>query len=113
MVSEFTEDVIKLIQNIPEGKVLSYGLIAKLAGNPRAARQVSWILHSSTEKYKLPWHRVINSEGNIALRSEIDKQYQKDLLKKEGVKFLDEYRIDLKSSIWNIESIDKIKVKKE
>ncbi|NVM46345.1 MAG: MGMT family protein, partial [Candidatus Lokiarchaeota archaeon] len=46
MPSDFTQNVIKIIKNIPIGKVLTYGRIAKLAGNPRAARQVSWLLHS-------------------------------------------------------------------
>ncbi|MFX1326123.1 MAG: MGMT family protein, partial [Promethearchaeota archaeon] len=42
--TEFTENVIHIIKNIPKGNVLTYGLVAKLAGNPRAARQVSWVL---------------------------------------------------------------------
>lgn len=113
MVTEFTKNVIKLIQNIPESKVLTYGRIAKLAGNPKAARQVSWILHSSTKKYKLPWHRVINSKGSIALKTEMEKQDQKILLKKEGVKFNGEYQIDLATSMWSIDSIDKLNVVKE
>ena len=109
MVTEFTENVIKLIQNIPKSKVLTYGRIAKLAGNPQGARQVSWILHSSTSKYNLPWHRVINSKGLIALKTEFEKQDQKLLLKNEGVKFCGEYQIDLSASMWKIESINKIK----
>jgi len=113
MVTEFTKNVIKLIQNIPKSKVLTYGRIAKLAGNPKAARQVSWILHSSTKKYNLPWHRVINSKGLITLKNELDKQDQKFLLMKEGVKFCKEYQIDLASSLWSIESIDKIKEDKK
>ena len=80
MPSQFTLDVIKIIHHIPVGKVLTYGKIAKLAGNPRAARQVSWLLHSSTKKYNLPWHRVINSQGKIALKSQDGKDYQKKLL---------------------------------
>ena len=43
----FTEHVIKIIQAIPDGRVMTYGQIAKVAGKPRAARQVSWILHSN------------------------------------------------------------------
>ncbi len=112
MVSQFTEKVIRLIQSIPKGKVLTYGRIAKLAGNPQAARQVSWILHSSTKKYNLPWHRVINSKGLIALKAEIEKQDQKFLLEKEGVKFNGKFKIDLASFMWNIDSIDKLKVDK-
>ena len=113
MVTEFTNNVINLIKNIPKSKVLTYGRIAKLAGNPQAARQVSWILHSSTIKYNLPWHRVINSKGLISLKSESEKQDQKFLLLKEGVNFSGEYQIDLASSLWNIESIDKIKEDKK
>ncbi len=109
MPSEFTQDVIKIIQNIPVGKVLTYGKIAKLAGNPRAARQVSWLLHSSTKKYNLPWHRVINSKGKIALKSEDGKDYQKILLEKEGIKFVDNNKVDLKKYLWDIDSIVNIK----
>ncbi|MBY9011344.1 MAG: MGMT family protein [Candidatus Lokiarchaeota archaeon] len=108
MPSDFTQDVIKIIKNIPVGKVLTYGKIAKLAGNPRAARQVSWLLHSSTKKYNLPWHRVINSQGKIALKSEDGKDYQKILLKKEGIEFVERNKVDLKKFIWEIDSIRNI-----
>ena len=85
-MSPFTEEVIKIIQAIPAGKVASYGQIAYVAGNPRGARQVSRILHTCTKKYKLPWHRVINSQGKISLKNEgFDLQF--NLLKQEGVEF--------------------------
>ena len=103
-----TLNIIALIQNIPKGKVLTYGKIAKLAGNPRAARQVAWTLNSSTEKYNLPWHRVINSKGRIALNSEEGRNQQKYLLIKEGVEFSDEYKIDLNKYLWKINSIEEI-----
>jgi methylated-DNA-protein-cysteine methyltransferase-like protein len=108
MPTNFTLDVIRIIKNIPVGKVLTYGKIAKLAGNPRAARQVSWLLHSSSNKYNLPWHRVINSQGRIVLKSEDGKDYQKILLEKEGIKFVDESRVDLKKYLWEIDSITNI-----
>jgi methylated-DNA-protein-cysteine methyltransferase-like protein len=104
MTSTFTQNVIKIIQSIPNGKILTYGMIARLAGDPRGARQVSWILHSSSKKYDLPWHRVINSKGLIALNTTEDKEYQKSLLKKEGITFISEYKVDLKKHMWNIES---------
>ncbi|MBA7681120.1 DNA base-flipping protein [subsurface metagenome] len=106
ITSDFTRDVIKIIKNIPSGKVLTYGRIAKLAGNPQAARQVSWLLHSSTKKYNLPWHRVINSLGKISMKSFDDREYQKHLLEKEGVMFRDNYKIDLKQFLWEINSIE-------
>ncbi len=103
-----TLNIIKIIQNIPKGKVLTYGRIAKLAGNPRAARQVAWTLNSSTEKYALPWYRVINSQGLIALNSEEGRNQQKFLLMKEGIEFVGEFEIDLSKYLWKINSIEEI-----
>ena len=79
-----------------------------MAGNPRAARQVSWLLHSSTKKYNLPWHRVINSQGRIALKSSDGKDYQRLLLEKESIEFTENNKIDLKKHLWEIDSIIKI-----
>lgn len=67
----FTKEVIQIIKSIPQGKVMTYGQIAFIAGNPFGARQVSRILHTMTEKEKLPWHRVINSKGMISLGGEM------------------------------------------
>jgi methylated-DNA-protein-cysteine methyltransferase-like protein len=106
--SEFTERIINIIKKIPPGKVLTYGFIAKLAGNPRAARQVSWILHSSTKKYNLPWHRVISSKGKIALKSEEDCEYQKNLLEQEGIEISDGFNLNLKEYMWKINSIEDV-----
>ena len=107
--SDFTNKVVHIIRSIPKGKILTYGFISKLAGNPRAARQVSWLLHSSTKKYDLPWHRVINSRGKIALKSVEDKEYQKNLLEQEGIMVSDGYKINLEDYLWKIDSIENIK----
>ena len=107
-LTEFTKNVIHIIKSIPKGKVLTYGFIAKLAGNPRAARQVSWVLHSSSKRYHLPWHRVISSNGNLSMKSIEDRQYHKKLLELEEISFLDNFKVDLKKSLWDIDSLDKI-----
>lgn len=77
----FTVEVIEIIKRIPKGKVMTYGQIAKLAGSPRGARQVVRILHSLSQKYSLPWHRVINSKGELRFKSD----EQLFLLKSEGI----------------------------
>jgi methylated-DNA-protein-cysteine methyltransferase-like protein len=100
--------VIYIIKNIPKGKVLTYGFIAKLAGNPRAARQVSWILHSSSKKFQLPWHRVISSNGKLSMKSIEDKQHHKRLLELEGIAISNEFRVDLKKYLWDINSLNTI-----
>ncbi|MED3561204.1 MGMT family protein [Bacillus xiapuensis] len=84
-MTPFTENVIRIIKNIPAGKVMTYGQIAGLAGSPRAARQVVRILHSMSRKHRLPWHRVINAQGRIALRYDESYHEQRFALESEGV----------------------------
>jgi methylated-DNA-protein-cysteine methyltransferase-like protein len=83
----FTQKVIEVIKSIPLGNVASYGQIAYLSGNPRAARQVSRILHSMSQKYDLPWHRIVNAKGEIAFKDNYQLNIQKQLLEEEGIKF--------------------------
>jgi len=101
MNKTFHQRVIEIIKNIPEGKVCTYGKISSLAGNSRAARQVSYILHSSSRKENLPWHRVVNSKGGISLKPNHGYELQKKLLEKEGVEFNQDKCIDLKRFLWN------------
>ena len=69
----FTERVIRIIQGIPAGQVMTYGQVAAAAGSPRGARQVVRVLHSMSEKYELPWHRIINVQGEISFTADIER----------------------------------------
>ena len=90
----------KLIRQIPRGRVASYGQIAALAGNPRASRAVVWLLHSSSGREKLPWHRVINSRGTISLQPGQGYEEQRAMLESEGVEFGLQGKIELKRFLW-------------
>lgn len=57
----------QVVSQIPAGKVASYGQIAQLAGLPNGARQVGRVLGHLPEDTSLPWHRVVNSRGQISL----------------------------------------------
>lgn len=94
--SEFTERVIGVIKAIPEGSVATYGGVAAMAGNNRAARTVVWVLSSSSKREGLPWHRVINSKGEISLPRGAGYEVQRELLESEGVEFDLKGRVDLK-----------------
>ena len=94
-LDEFTILVIKTIKSIPEGKVATYGQIAHFCGKPKGARQVSRILHSCSQKYSLPWHRVINSQGKISLTG-LNGDLQAKFLEKENIELNSNYKIDLK-----------------
>ncbi|MEK3889162.1 MGMT family protein [Bacillus sp. FSL K6-3431] len=96
----FTEKIIQVIRGIPEGKVASYGQIARLAGNARGARQVARVLHSMSAKHQLPWHRVVNAKGDIVIS---DGGKQKVLLEKEGVVIDAKLRVDLERFQWTSE----------
>jgi len=90
---------VKLVRRIPRGKVATYGQIAVLAGNAYASRQVAWLLHSLSDKEKLPWQRVINSRGTISLRAQAGER-QRSLLEREGVQFGLHGRIELARYLW-------------
>ncbi|MDM5315169.1 MGMT family protein [Fictibacillus sp. b24] len=92
-MERFTENVITIIKSIPRGKVMSYGQIARVAGNPRSARQVVRILHSMSKKYNLPWHRVVNVKGEISMEDEEFFMTQKTLLEQEGIVFKGENKV--------------------
>lgn len=82
--SDFKNRVIKVVSQIPKGTVLSYGEVARVAGNPRAARVVGNIMKKNTDK-KVPCHRVILSSGKIGGYNGLVGK-KKKLLKQEGYK---------------------------
>jgi methylated-DNA-protein-cysteine methyltransferase-like protein len=97
---EFEDRVKNAIRAIPRGKVATYAQVAALAGNHRAARQVVRVLHASSEKDRLPWHRVINSRGGISLEKGRGFEEQKRLLIREGTRVDKNGRIDLEEFQW-------------
>ncbi len=99
-MTPFTENVVEIIRSIPEGKVATYGQIAGLAGSPRAARQVVRALHSMSKKYRLPWHRVINAKGQIAIQDDESYNEQRLSLEAEGVEIGLNGVIDLERFQW-------------
>jgi methylated-DNA-protein-cysteine methyltransferase-like protein len=104
-VPAFSDRVKRLIGNIPRGKVATYGQIATCAGNRRASRQVAWLLHSSSRKDNLPWHRVINSRGGISLPIGGGFEEQKMLLEAEGIVLDQKGRVNLSRYLWNPGSV--------
>lgn len=82
----FAEKVIRVVRNIKRGDTLTYGEVAKKAGNPKAARAVGRILNTyDSKKYPgTPCHRVIGKDGSLTgFRWGIEKK--RAMLKKEGV----------------------------
>lgn len=100
MDTSFSHRVKEIIKRVPRGKVATYGQIAALAGNHRAARQVAWILHSSSQRDSLPWHRIVNRRGRISIQQTSGYETQKLLLKIEGIEFDENDSINFKKYLW-------------
>lgn len=100
-ISDFTKKVMQQILAIPVGKVATYKQIAELAGKPQGSRGVGWILNSCSRKYKLPWQRVLNSQGKVSFDPKSSRyRMQKKLLAGEGVLFESNGRLDLAKYQW-------------
>lgn len=65
---------------------MSYGDVARRAGLPGRARLVGFVLRASPLANGVPWHRVVNASGRIALRSMADMRRQRELLVRDGVR---------------------------
>ena len=96
----FTRRTIEIISSIPPGKVTTYLIIATAAGNHCGARQVARILHSSSAKYRLPWHRVVNQQRRISPRASMSHLDQKEMLEEEGVVLDENGKIDFDRYLW-------------
>jgi len=94
-MTESTLRIVEVIASIPRGKVSSYGAVALKAGLPNGARQTVRVLHSLSEKFDLPWHRVIRSDGSIALGEGSGRELQIGLLRAEGVEVTAAGRVDM------------------
>lgn len=101
LISKFAVQVMAEIKKIPHGKVATYKQIAELADKPHAPRAVAWILRSCSTAYRLPWHRVINSQGRISFEAQsYNFRKQKRLLEKEGVVFKSYDEVDMIKYQW-------------
>jgi methylated-DNA-protein-cysteine methyltransferase-like protein len=113
----FFSAVYEVARQIPRGKVATYGQIARLAGNPRMARQVGWALHANPEPLHpnepagspgtpdntpgIPCHRVLNRFGEVCKGFAFGgEEAQRLLLEAEGIKFGADGRVDLNIFGW-------------
>lgn len=99
MKRDFRNDVYQVVRSIPPGKVLTYGMVARLAGNPNYSRLVGKLMHDCLPTVPYPCHRVVNAQGRLAPVWAA----QADLLKKEGVRLKANGCVDLKIYLWHPE----------
>lgn len=96
----FYSEVYRLTARIPAGKVATYGQLAAMLGQPYAARRVGEALRNTPEYLDIPTHRVVNRAGRLAPDWAFGAGRQRRLLEAEGVIFLANEHVDLKSCLW-------------
>ncbi len=100
--------ILATVEKIPSGRVATYGQIAFLAGLPGHARQVGFALRGLPEGSAVPWHRVLNAQGEISSRDDPAWEgFQRHLLEAEGVPFGEHggrARVDLDRFGWDPEA---------
>jgi methylated-DNA-protein-cysteine methyltransferase related protein len=96
------ERIYAQVRKVPRGKVATYGQIASLAGLDGQARQVGYAMAALPSRSAIPWHRVINAQGRVSMRSEGPggSIIQQQLLEREGVVFGGGGRIALARFGW-------------
>lgn len=91
--------LLAVLRRVPHGRVVTYGLLADLAGRPGRARWVARVLQQADDP-ELPWHRVVAAGGRIALPLDRPEgAIQRERLRREGVPFRGE-RVDLAAALW-------------
>lgn len=93
---EFYAEVYAIVSEIPQGCVVTYGLIARLMGKPQCSRMVGQAMFHAPSELCIPCHRVVNSQGRLVPQW----SNQRALLEKEGVVFKKNACVDLKKCIW-------------
>ena len=98
----FFERVYELVRQIPEGRVASYGQIARMLGEPRRARFVGFAMHASPGMAGgVPCHRVVFKDGRLAPGFAFGgPDVQRSMLEAEGVGFLGDGRVDMGRFSW-------------
>ncbi len=103
MASDFFLDVYAVVRLIPEGRVTSYGAIARYLGSARSARMVGWAMNAAHATMPpVPAHRVVNRIGMLSGKThfpEPDRMQQ--LLEQEGIIVINDQIQNFGSHFWD------------
>lgn len=118
-MSHVYNEIYKIVQSIPKGRVLTYGVISHMIGGRMSAQGVGWALKalgssknltaptgkkSKTVVYNsvtVPWQRVVNAQGGTSTHKVgLPPELQRQMLEAEGIEFNEEGKLDLNEYLW-------------
>ena len=103
MEAGFFEKVYEVVKLIPEGRITTYGAIAKCIGSPQASRMVGWAMNSSfSSKVYIPAHRVVNRNGMLTGKHHFDTaETMEILLEIEGIEVENDKILNFSEHFWD------------
>ncbi len=103
---QYRQKVYEIVNQIPVGRVMTYGQIAAILGEGYTPRTVGFVMHAA-DTQNVPWQRVINSQGACSTgRMTVPVNLQQSILESEGVKFNEKNRCDLSVYQWSPEGFE-------
>lgn len=98
----FFEKVYEVARQIPEGRITSYGAIAKYLGAARSARMVGWAMNGSGHREDIPAHRVVNKVGLLTGKHHFDgTNLMQQLLENEGIQVVGNQIVNFEKHFWD------------
>lgn len=99
----FFEKVYEVVRLIPEGRVTTYGAIARFIGSPQSARMVGWALNSTKQLPEwIPAHRVVNRNGLLTGKLHFqNNNTMREMLESEGIDTLNDKILNFKNVLWD------------
>ena len=100
---DFFAMVFEVVKQIPEGRVTSYGAIARYLGMGRSSRMVGWAMNAShSQPAYVPAHRVVNRNGVLTGKHHFGSpDLMQKLLEKEGIAIIDDQIQDFERYLWD------------
>jgi methylated-DNA-protein-cysteine methyltransferase-like protein len=100
--SSFFTKVYTVVQLVPEGKVTTYGAIAKYLGSPQSSRMVCWAMNAAHSHPDVPAHRVVNRKGLLTGKHHFGGgNIMKQLLENEGIKVIQDQIQNFEDYFWD------------
>lgn len=99
---DFFKNVFEIVKLIPEGRVTSYGAIAKALGTAKSSRMVGWAMNDSHQHPGIPAHRVVNRNGLLTGKMHFETPTKmEELLFSEGIVVKDDKVVEFSTLFWD------------
>ena len=100
--NSFFSKVYEVVRSVPEGKVTTYGAIAKYLGSPQSSRMVGWAMNAAHSHPDIPAHRVVNRKGLLTGKHHFwGSNVMNQLLENEGIKIIQDQIQNFESYFWD------------